>query len=135
MIADRRAGITFACYVFAVLLGLLIAYLDIVSLFGDDSAKVTLLLLIVSSGLLGLIQPRRPWRWAVAIGLCLPAVHFLRHVLGLAESDPPLYLFPASGGDTEGGYTGILILVAVSLAACLVGSFCGSWLRKALFST
>jgi hypothetical protein len=123
MIADRRAGITFACYVFAVLLGLLIAYLDIVSLFGDDSAKVTLLLLIVSSGLLGLIQPRRPWRWAVAIGMCLPVVHFLRHVLGLAES-----------GNLK-AYTGILILVAVSLAACLLGAFCGSWLRKALFST
>ncbi len=37
MIPDRRAGVTFACYVFAVLLGLLIAYQDVVSLFGDDN--------------------------------------------------------------------------------------------------
>ncbi len=122
MIADRRAGVTFACYVFAVLLGLLIAYQDVVSLFGDDNGKVTLLLLIVASALLGLIQPRHPWRWAVAIGMCLPAVHFLRHVLGLAES-----------GNLK-GYTGILILVAISLTACMVGAFCGAWLRKALFS-
>ncbi len=120
MIAERRAWMTLALSVLAVVLGLLIAYQDVASPFGDDNAKVTLLLLIVSSGILGVIQPRQPWRWALAVGICLPLVHFVRHVQGSADS-----------GKLNGSM-GILILAAVSLVACLVGSYCGSWLRKAL---
>ena len=117
--------ITLAFYIFAVLLGLLIAYQDVVSPFGDDNAKVTLLLLILASALLGVVQPRRPWRWALAIGIWLPLVHFVRHILGAPAPD--------FGG--MNAYLSICILAVISLTACFLGSFCGSWLRKALFLT
>jgi hypothetical protein len=36
--------------------------------FEDDSAKSTILLWLLFSGLLGFARPKRPWRWAVSIG-------------------------------------------------------------------
>jgi hypothetical protein len=124
MLTQRQAWITPAFYILAVVLGLLIAYQDVVSPFGDDNAKVTLLLLIVSSALLGFMQPGQFWRWALVVGICLPLVHFVRHLLGT----------PAPDFGKINPYLSILILAVISLTACLVGSLCGSWLRKMVFA-
>jgi hypothetical protein len=123
MTAQRGAWMTLALSVLAVVLGLLIAYQDVASPFGDDNAKVTLFLLIVSSGILAVIQPQQPWRWALAVGICLPLVHLVRHLLGA----------PAPDSGQMNSYMGIFILAVVSLMTCLVGSYCGSWLRRTVF--
>jgi uncharacterized membrane protein len=125
MIAERRVGITVTFYIFAVLLGLLIAYQDVASPFGDDNAKVTPFLLITASCFLSLFQPVHPWRWALAIGIWLPLVHLVRHLLGA----------PAPDFGKINASLSIFILAVISLTACLLGSFCGFWLRKALLPT
>src|ERR1700756_317874 len=66
----------------AIILGLLTAAFDLAAPFGDDTAKVTILLLGGSGGLLGFLQPRRPWRWGLATGLWMPLAHVVFHTLG-----------------------------------------------------
>jgi hypothetical protein len=108
-----------AAYPLAVGLGLLAAWFDVAAPFGDDTEKGTLLLWLVSCGALGLLQPRRPWRWALLVGPWVPAAHFALHALGRPDSLNP------------GGYTTILVLVPVALAVCLLGAYGGSLLRSA----
>ncbi len=105
--------------ILAVAFGFLAAAVDVVAPFGDDTSKVTLFLWLVSSGLLGFLQPRRPWRWALLIGPWVPAAHFVFHVLHLAVPFTP-------------SVTTILILVPVSLVACLVAAYGGSLIRRAV---
>ena len=59
-------------WVAALAVGILIAYVD--SLPHWDDTGITVLALLVSSGLLGMLSPRRPWLWALAVGrLAAPA--------------------------------------------------------------
>jgi hypothetical protein len=53
-------------------LGLLIAYVD--SRPNWDDAGLTALALLASSGLCGVLAPRRPWVWALAVGIWIPLV-------------------------------------------------------------
>ena len=106
--------------ILAVALGLLAASVDVAAPFGDDTAKATVLLWLVSAGLLGFLQPRRPWRWALLIGPWVSAVYLLWRALGL-----PVAINPNT-------YTTILLLVPVSLAVCLTAAYSGSMIRRAV---
>jgi len=99
-------------------LGLVIAAIDMAAPFGDDSSQFTVFLWLVSSGLLGFAMPHRPWRWAVLIGPMLPLASFVRRVAGFP---PP---------DDRNGYSTYLILVPVSLAVCLLGTYVGALARR-----
>jgi hypothetical protein len=105
-------------YAGAVTLGMFIAAFDVVAPFGDDSAKATLLLLLVGSGQFGFLEPLHPWRWALAVGAWLPLGHLALHAFGFNDTINP------------NTYGTILLLVPVSLAACLVGAYAGAFLCR-----
>jgi hypothetical protein len=117
---DSRASQALAI-VIASISGLVIAALDRAAPFGDDSAKLTLLLWLLASGLLGFARPRRPWLWAVLIGPWLSLTNLVRHVLGLPGSVHP------------DSYRTILLLLPLSLAVCSLGAYGGALARRAWF--
>src|SRR5262245_24729450 len=119
MTVAGRPLVAVIIYLFAIALGLAVAWFDVAAPFGDDTAKGTLLLWVACCGALGYLQPRRPWRWAVLVGPWVPAGHFAVHALGLPASLSP---------DT---YATILFLVPLSLAVCLVAAYAGSLARRA----
>jgi hypothetical protein len=106
----------------AIVLGLAVAIQDSAAPFGDDSSKITLLLLIVSSGLIALVRPRRPWLWGILVGVWLPPWHLAGHALGLHT-----HIHPDS-------YSSILLLVPVSLAVCVIAACCASVVRRVFVS-
>jgi hypothetical protein len=61
----------------AVVIGLAIAYID--SRPHWDDTGITVGLMVTSAGLLGLIAPQRPWLWALAIGIWIPAHALAQH--------------------------------------------------------
>ena len=111
-----------AFYVAAIVLGLATAILDSVAPLGDDSSKLTLLLLIVFSGLFGLVHPKKLWLCGILVGIWLPLVHLVGHICNL-----PTHIHPNT-------YAAILLLVPVSLAVCLIAAFCGAIVRRTFFS-
>jgi hypothetical protein len=61
----------------AIAIGLAIAYMD--SRPNFDDTGITVGLMIISAALLGVIAPQRPWRWALAIGIWIPAHALVQH--------------------------------------------------------
>jgi hypothetical protein len=55
----------------AISVGLVIAYID--SRPKWDDSGVTALVLVLCSGMLGALEPVRPWRWALAVAVWIPA--------------------------------------------------------------
>jgi hypothetical protein len=55
----------------AVCLGLLIAYVD--SRPNCDDTGITAGAVLLTCGVLGALGPERPWLWALAVGIWLPA--------------------------------------------------------------
>jgi hypothetical protein len=104
----------------AILLGWLIAGIDFAALWGDDSAKPTIVFWLASSGILGFLQPRRAWRWALLVGPWLPLMYVLLHAWGWPAPMP------------SNTYLAILPLFPVSLVVCLVGAYGGVVLNKAM---
>ena len=59
-------------------MGAAIAYID--SRPTWDDTGITVAALLAASALLGMISPRRPWKWGLAVGIWLPAYEiFLNH--------------------------------------------------------
>jgi len=55
----------------ALAIGLAIAWVD--SRPHWDDAGITAGMLLLTAGVLGLISPRRPWLWALCVGIWIPA--------------------------------------------------------------
>jgi hypothetical protein len=117
MVYDNGAG-RLGGLVFASGLGILIAVIDRLAPFGDDSGPFTVLLWLVSSGGLGFAMPNRPWRWALTVGPWLPAMYLVLRTLGIHAPIHP---------ET---YPTCLILIPVSLVACGLGAYVGALLRR-----
>ena len=60
----------------AILLGLTIAYVD--SSPGWDDTGVSAAAVLGASGLFGVLYPARPWLWALAVGVWIPAYGIVR---------------------------------------------------------
>jgi len=60
-----------ALLIVAVAIGLAIAWVD--SRPHWDDAGITAGMLLLTAGVLGLISPKRPWLWALGIGIWVPA--------------------------------------------------------------
>jgi hypothetical protein len=89
----------------AVALGLAIAWIDARPHWDDDGIIAGMLLL--SAGVLGLVGPRRPWLWALGIGLWVP--------LNLVVHNPSL-----------GNVLGSCVILAFPMA----GAFAGMAVRR-----
>ncbi len=85
----------------AIAFGLAIAWIDARP--NWDDAGITAGLLVLASAAFAVLAPRRPWRWALAIGIWIPLAAIARH------------------GDLK-----MLIVLAFPLA----GAYAGSALRR-----
>lgn len=72
--AERYRRLDQLVFAVAVLAGLAIAYAD--SRPNWDDTGVTAFGLVFAGGALGLVAPRRPWLWAVAVGVWIPVHAF-----------------------------------------------------------
>lgn len=80
----------------AIALGMAIAWMDSRPHWDDDG--ITAGCLLLSAGLLGLIGPRRPWLWALGIGLWVPLYLFVdKPTLGSALGGCVILAFPMAG--------------------------------------
>lgn len=108
---DRRAiGLLFL----AMILGIWIGLVD----FRSNEVQNAVLLIAISGFLFGLLSPRRAWRWALAIGLGVPIVHYVAHWLGIAPPypvEPGIYasfiaLIPAFIATYAGAFVRLVLL-------------------------
>ncbi len=68
--AEKDRRLHWVLLLLAVGLGLAIAWVDSRPHWDDDG--ITAGMLLLSAGALGLMGPRRPWLWALGIGLWVP---------------------------------------------------------------
>jgi hypothetical protein len=102
----------------AAVLGLVIAAIDLAAPFGDDSGQFTVFLWLVASGLLGFAMPAQPWRWAAIMGPVLPLTYLVMKATGHLPRDD------------RNGYGTYMILIPISLAVCLLGTYAGVAARR-----
>ena len=70
----KLAGDTFH-YLFAILFGAAAAWVDVKV--GD--LLLTATIVVASCMLLGFLRPRKPWRWVLIIGVCIPLAEWLAY--------------------------------------------------------
>ena len=78
--APRAAGDT-AFYALAALAGIATAWVDITV----NDLLLTALLVLATCIALGLMRPRRPWRWVVTVGVFIPLTEFAAYMIGAAN--------------------------------------------------
>jgi hypothetical protein len=104
--ATRRSRYTVGL---AVVLGLGIGWLDL----HTTEVSVTILALLSTGLLLGLLQPIAAWRWAVLLGLGLPVVATVGHLLGMRTAEPirldPRIVLVGFAFGRVGCYAGVVI--------------------------
>jgi hypothetical protein len=94
--AQRYRTLHTTLLVAAVALGLAIAWID--SRPHWDDAGITAGMLLLSAGALGLAGPRRPWLWALAVGIWIPATMIARTpTLGNILGSFVILAFPFAG--------------------------------------
>ena len=110
ILTSWRSPRDLACTALAVALGLVVGWLDL----HVTEVVVTVLALLTSGLLLGLIQPAAAWRWAllIAIGLPIMAVAVIKFGLRTAEPVQP-----------------DLRITAVALMFALLGAYIGVFIR------
>jgi hypothetical protein len=80
----------------AVVFGIAIAYID--SRPKWDDAGITAFSMMFGAGILGLVAPRRPWIWALGIGIWIPLHGFARTpTLGSFVGGLVILAFPIAG--------------------------------------
>jgi hypothetical protein len=67
----------FPFYVAAVLLGIFAGWVDLKL----GELLFTALLVVASCMLLGALRPQRPWRWVLAVGICIPLVELAGYLV------------------------------------------------------
>jgi hypothetical protein len=72
------------CTALAVILGLVVGYLDL----HVTEVVVTVVALLISGLLLGLIQTKGTWRWALLIAIGLPIMEFVAIRTGMHTAEP-----------------------------------------------
>src|SRR5258707_1241101 len=64
-------------YFLAALLGIATGWIDVVV----DDLLFTALLVLITCMLLGVLQPRWPWRWAVLVGASIPLTELAAYLI------------------------------------------------------
>jgi len=65
-------------YILAVLFGGAAACLDL-EVGADEHILLTALVVTASCMFLGFMRPRKPWRWVLIIGICIPVAEWLAY--------------------------------------------------------
>ena len=96
--------------------GIFIGYADSHS----DDEFITLGVLVGFSFLLGVLGPRRPWFWAVLIGIWVPVLDSVLPKLGLVPTRP---------GESFGFLTALAV-AALVLTVCSAGAYAGAFVGR-----
>ena len=112
MAAAWRSPYDLFCTVLALVLGLGTGFLDL----HTTEVSVTIVALLASGFLLGLLQPAAAWRWAILVAIGLPVMAAIGRATGMQTSEP-IRLDPR--------------VWLVALAFALVGSYAGALIRRA----
>lgn len=93
---EKHRVLSRVLFAVAVSLGLAIAYVD--SRPTWDDTGITAFSMLLSAALLGLVGPRRPWLWALAIGVWIPLHQIARTpTLATVAGGSLILAFPAVG--------------------------------------
>ena len=84
--------------------------------FNNDEPQAAVIVIVAFTGLLGFIQPRKAWRWALIVGLGVPIVYLLATALG----------YHAKSIGEPGWYASLIALIPA-----FISTYCGVLLRKA----
>ena len=87
--------------------------------FNNDEPQAAVLVIVVFAGLLGFIQPRKAWRWALIVGLGVPVVYLIATALG----------YHSKGVPEPGWYASLIALIPA-----FISTYCGVLLRKAIIA-
>jgi hypothetical protein len=101
------------CFVLAFSGGIFAGWVD----FNNDEVQATVLVILMMTFLLGLIEPRRAWLWAMILALCVPGVYLVARALGYQPVSPP-----------SPGWYGSLI----ALIPAFIGAYAGALARFVL---
>jgi len=85
--------------------------------FRNDEPQAAVIVIVMFTGLLGLIQPRKAWRWALIVGLGVPIVYLIATALGYHSKSVP----------EPGWYASLIALIPA-----FISTYCGVLLRKAI---
>ena len=115
MKAAWRSPYDLACTALAVVLALAVGWLDV----HTTEVTVTILALLASGLLLGLLQPVAAWRWALALALGLPVMAAVALATGVQTAEParldPRIALVALAFSLAGSYAGVLVRVTVGI--------------------
>jgi hypothetical protein len=75
ILPERKSGGDAFYYLLAVLAGVLAGWLDIKV--GD--LLLTAMVVLAANMLLGILSPRKPWRWVLLVGIFVPVVEWLAY--------------------------------------------------------
>ena len=75
ILPDKRTEGDVYYYLLGAMSGVLAGWLDIKV--GD--LLLTAMVVLMSNILLGSLSPRKPWRWVVLVGVCVPIVEWLAY--------------------------------------------------------
>lgn len=110
-VQERVAAVSFGfavTLIASLLASWLTAYVDV----HNDEVQAAVLVILVSTFLLGLVNPCRGWVYAIVIGLSIPAAYLACPVLGIVQKYPPpsniLPTFVAMIPAFLGAYSGAL---------------------------
>ena len=91
------------CIIIAFAGGIFAGWVD----FNNDEPQAAVLVILVVTFLLGLIQPKFAWLWAIIVALCLPGVYLAATGLGYHPVSPP----------SPGWYASLLALIPAFIGA------------------
>lgn len=106
---DRSRALHRALLVAAVGLGIAIAYVDSRPTWDDTGVSAGAL--TIAAGVLGLLGPRRPWAWALGVGIWIPALAMVRTPAPGTLGMLLVLLFPFAGA-----YIGMALRRAITPA-------------------
>ncbi len=94
-------------------IGLFAGYVD----FRNDEPQAAVIVIGVGGIIIGFLQPKKAWLWAIIIALGLPAAYLIGAALGYTPHDWP----------QPGLYATLLTLIPSFIA-----NYCGAFARQAL---
>lgn len=112
-VKSQRMVLDVICTIMALMGGFAAGAVD----FNNDEPQAAMLVIIVFTGLLGFVQPRKAWRWAIIVGLGVPIVYLIATAFGYQPKSLP----------EPGWYASLIALIPAFFS-----TYCGVLLRKAI---